>query len=122
MADFETTLQLREELEVKALLVEDGTGGMGVWPPLCAPKGLVFSRNTQKHYWDLGVHMQGWGLGGVWVRSARQDLEFQAEERKNTFPRSSSSAMLGAESWQCRVAGFTSKLIPRLTPRHTRSA
>lgn len=96
MADFEATLKLREELEVKALLVEDGTGGMGVWPSLRAPKGLVFSRNTQKYCWDLGVHMQEWGLGGVWVRSAWQGLEFQAEERKNTFPRSSSSASAGS--------------------------
>lgn len=107
MAAFnEAVPEMRKELEVEASLVEDGTGGDGVWPSLGAPKGLVFSRNIQKHCCDLGVHIQGWGLGGGVSKVSLARLGIPSRG-KTPFQDPAALPVLGAESWQCRVVGFT---------------
>lgn len=100
--------------------------GMGVGPSSPATKGLVLPRNTQKRCWDLGMHMQGWGLGaGVsQVSLARLGIPSRG---KTPFQDPAALAVLGAESWQCREAGISQvggvALPPSSSlPQHTGSA
>ncbi|NXC90173.1 A2ML1 protein, partial [Cercotrichas coryphoeus] len=123
LADFETTLQLREELEVEALLVEDGTGLEMKSTKSCKvlPETVTVTFEKPDHVYKPGlpytgtIRVQRAGTSGLPQRQVLLLVMNQGQEKTHSFLTDSS----GRASFQLDTSGWSDRVSLRAQVNRT---